>query len=129
MESKHSRWSAVLAVYVLWFVWTGFSKGFGVMLPRLQEDFDSSASTVGGIIAFITGICDFVGRCTCILKAMQCVFGRCSQATYICYRGIIIFKKDFAAIDTLDGFFSHQIHLPARKQMDVPIDTDSPVIS
>ena len=63
MEPKRGRWFAVLALHVSWFIWTGLNKGFGVMLPRLQEDLDSSAWVVGESIALISGVSDFVGRC------------------------------------------------------------------
>ncbi|XP_038075963.1 monocarboxylate transporter 11-like [Patiria miniata] len=56
-----SGWCAVLSLHMTWLVWTGLIKGLGVMLPVLQEEFQSSTWLVGWTIAIINGISDFVG--------------------------------------------------------------------
>ncbi|XP_022083222.1 monocarboxylate transporter 13-like isoform X2 [Acanthaster planci] len=56
-----SGWQAVLSLHVTWLVWTGLTKGLGVMLPALQKDFESSTWLVGWTIAIINGITDFAG--------------------------------------------------------------------
>ena len=58
------RWTAVLALWVRCFVFSGLPKCLGLMLPTLQEQFRTQAWVLGGITAQITVFAGLSGNYT-----------------------------------------------------------------
>ncbi len=46
-----SGWISVLATWMLYAVWTIVVKGLAVMLPTLQEQFGTTTSLIGWVVA------------------------------------------------------------------------------
>ena len=54
-------WIAVLAMWTRGVVWPGVTKGLGVMLPSLQDQFGTNAATMGLITSAIFATSQFTG--------------------------------------------------------------------
>ena len=46
-------WIAGFTMWLVYFIWSGFIKGLGIMLPTLQQQFGTSTSIIGWIIAML----------------------------------------------------------------------------
>ena len=54
-------WLAVLGTFATMMAWTGMVKGLAVMLPTLQEQFNTSTWLLGWMIAILDGTVDIAG--------------------------------------------------------------------
>ena len=63
-DGRKGRWTAVLALWVRSFVFSGLPKCLGLMLPTLQEQFQTQAWVLGGITAQITVFAGLSGNYT-----------------------------------------------------------------
>ena len=46
-------WVAVLVLFITGLFWSGVTKGFGIMLPTVQEQLDTQTWTVGWIASAV----------------------------------------------------------------------------
>ena len=63
-DGGYPGWMGVLGTFASWMTWTGMTKGLAIMLPALQEQFDTSTWLLGWMIAIIDGVADLAGTVT-----------------------------------------------------------------
>ena len=54
-------WAAVLAMWARTFAWMGIVKGVGVMLPTLQQQFDTETWIIGWITSMLFTVSGLIG--------------------------------------------------------------------
>ncbi|XP_071806976.1 monocarboxylate transporter 13-like [Asterias amurensis] len=60
-DGGRSGWIAVFSLWMQAFIWTGFFKGLGLMLPILQQQFDTNGAIIGWMVGMIGAMIGFVG--------------------------------------------------------------------
>ncbi len=61
-EGGRSGWIAVFSLWMQAFIWTGSFKGLGLMLPILQQQFNTNAAIIGWMVGMIGAMIGFVGK-------------------------------------------------------------------
>ena len=60
-DGGYLGWMGVLGTFAAGMTWNGMTKGLAVLLPSLQEQFDTSTWLLGWMIAIIDGVSDLAG--------------------------------------------------------------------